>query len=83
MDHYDLEADPAVQLAATLERAQAEKKRVLLQVGGDWCGWCKKMTRYMGETESVRQRLTEHFLVQKVTMVKATHDFDFTKCLSR
>ena len=67
VDHYDLEADPSEQLQATLKRATAENKRVLLQVGGDWCGWCKLMTKYIAETESVNQLIAEHYLIQKVT----------------
>lgn len=67
VDHYDAEADPAEQLVETLKRAKAENKTVLLQVGGDWCGWCKLMTNYIAETEPVNQLMTEHYLIQKVT----------------
>lgn len=67
VDHYDLEADPAQQLEATLKRAQAEQRTVLLQVGGDWCGWCKLMTEYMHDNDAVRERLESGYLIQKVT----------------
>ena len=67
VDHYDLEADPAEQLAATLKRAQAENRTVLLQVGGDWCGWCKLMTQYIADTAPVNERLAAGYLIQKVT----------------
>ena len=65
--HYDDAADPAQQLKDTLGRAQAENKTVLLQVGGEWCGWCKRMTKYIADTESVHDLMTESFLIQKVT----------------
>jgi thiol:disulfide interchange protein len=67
VDHYDSEADPAEQLVATLKRAKAENKTVLLQVGGDWCGWCKLMTNFIAETDLVSGLMKEHFLIQKVT----------------
>ena len=67
VDHYDLEADPAEQLAATLKRAQAENRTVLLQVGGDWCGWCNLMTKYIEDTQPVHERLAANYLIQKVT----------------
>ena len=77
VDHYDLEADPAEDLKATLARAQAENKTVLLQVGGDWCGWCKLMTSYIDETESVKDRMASHYLIQKVTFDQQNKNEDF------
>lgn len=77
VDHYDLDADPAEQLKATLVRAQAERKRVILQVGGDWCGWCKKLTKYIEETESVNKLLAEHYLLQKVTFDQRNPNEEF------
>jgi len=47
VDHYDTARNPADDLAKTVTRAKAEKKRILIQVGGDWCGWCKLMSRYI------------------------------------
>src|SRR6476620_3489076 len=44
VDHYDSARNPADDLSATITRAQAEKKYILVQVGGDWCGWCKLMS---------------------------------------
>lgn len=38
---YGIDRDPAADLKATVERAQAGGKRILIQVGGEWCGWCK------------------------------------------
>ncbi len=77
VDHYDVEADPAEQLQATLKRATAEDKRVLLQVGGDWCGWCKLMTNYIAETESVNRLVAEHYLIQKVTYDQKNKNEEF------
>lgn len=67
VDHYDIEADPAKQLEATLKRAKAENKSVLVQVGGDWCGWCTLMTKYIDETPSVKSEIKKNYLIQKVT----------------
>jgi thiol:disulfide interchange protein len=49
-----------------VERAQEEGKRILLQVGGHWCGWCKLLDLYFNDTEPVFQKLTEGFLIVKV-----------------
>lgn len=65
--HYDKQQEPAKDLAATLERAKAENKRVLIQVGGEWCIWCKRMSEYMKQNESVHALLDESYLVMKLT----------------
>lgn len=64
---YDEAFDPAADLAKTVVRADRENKRIILQIGGDWCVWCSRLTNYMSADETVRQQLNKHFLVMKVT----------------
>lgn len=64
---YDEERDPAADLADTLRRANAENKRVLLQVGGNWCGWCIKISKYMETNQRVHELVDKNFVVMKVT----------------
>ena len=40
---YDEKADARADLKAALARAQKENKRVLVQWGANWCGWCIKL----------------------------------------
>jgi thiol-disulfide isomerase/thioredoxin len=40
---YDEAADANAQIAAALERAKKDNKRVLVQWGANWCGWCVKL----------------------------------------
>ncbi|MCR9294196.1 MAG: thioredoxin family protein [bacterium] len=77
VDHYDPQADPAQQLQSTLARARAEQKTVLLQVGGDWCGWCKLMSQFMHENEAVNRELHASYLIQKVTYDSANRNEEF------
>lgn len=37
---YDESADGATQIAEALAEAKKENKRVLIQWGANWCGWC-------------------------------------------
>jgi len=64
---YDENRDPTVDLADTIRRATAENKRILIQVGGEWCGWCHRISKYMETNEKVRPLIDEHFVVMKVT----------------
>lgn len=63
---YDPDADPAADLAAAIERARVEGKRILLEVGGEWCGWCHRLERFLHDDEDVRARLDAAFVVVKV-----------------
>ncbi|MFN3190293.1 MAG: thioredoxin family protein [Aureliella sp.] len=74
---YDLEADPAEQLKATLKRAEREKKTVLLQVGGDWCHWCKRMSQFFASNAKINELLNRGFLVQKVTFAEKNRNEAF------
>jgi thiol-disulfide isomerase/thioredoxin len=40
---YDGKAVPAEQLQQAYAQAKAEKKRVLVQFGGNWCGFCQAL----------------------------------------
>lgn len=67
VDHYDVARNAADDLAATVTRAQAEGKRILVQVGGDWCGWCHRMSEFMETNPAVRERIEQNYVVMKVT----------------
>ena len=40
---YDVEADGKALIAAAVKRAKLEGKHVLVEWGGNWCGWCHKL----------------------------------------
>ena len=63
---YDVDRDPAADLITTISKAKQGEKRILLQVGGDWCNWCGRLADFMRERESVRTLLNQHFLIMKV-----------------
>ncbi len=65
--HYNDDRNPADDLAMTVQRAKAEGKHVLVQVGGDWCGWCKRMSQFIETNKGVRQQVERNFVVMKVT----------------
>ncbi|WP_419190037.1 thioredoxin family protein [Stieleria marina] len=73
---YDESFDPTDDLAKTLVRAANENKRVILQIGGDWCGWCARITDYMSTNETIRSHIDNNFVVMKVTF-PGEHAKDF------
>ena len=63
---YDRKRDPNKDLEDTVAQATKEDKRILLFVGGDWCGWCKVFERVVRQHESVYRAMDEAFVVMKV-----------------
>jgi thioredoxin-related protein len=60
---YDTEADGNQQIAAALKKAKAGKKRVLLQFGANWCGWCHRLSKCFKENEDIAKALREGYVV--------------------
>lgn len=62
-DIYDPNANPREDIAAALEKAKAEGKRVLLQYGANWCGWCHLLHEHFAEVEAVKAVLDDNYIV--------------------
>src|SRR5262245_45435890 len=43
---FDPARDPAKDLDAALRIAHAANRRVIVEVGGDWCSWCHILDRF-------------------------------------
>jgi thioredoxin-related protein len=64
--HYDPRADPEKDLAAARAEAARLDKRILVKVGGEWCGWCHRMDKFIAGTASVKAKIEKGFVVLKV-----------------
>ncbi len=56
-DLYDETADAGQQVAAALESAARDERRVLIQWGADWCGWCHLLSGTFEKDAEVRRKL--------------------------
>ena len=63
---YDPARDPQADLQEAVSRAQVEGKRILLEVGGQWCGWCHRLDLFLKEHPAILQRLSRNYLLVKV-----------------
>jgi thiol:disulfide interchange protein len=61
---YDEQADARAQLDEALARARRENRRVLIQWGANWCGWCHLLHEHFQADRAVaRALLYEYDLV--------------------
>jgi thiol-disulfide isomerase/thioredoxin len=58
---YDESADGAKQIAGALAKAKRDHKRVLVQWGANWCGWCIKLHElYRSDKDIAHELLYEY-----------------------
>jgi thioredoxin-related protein len=58
---YDPEADAKALIAAAVIRAHLQHKHVLIEFGGNWCGWCWKLHDVFKSDETVHPIVYEEF----------------------
>jgi thioredoxin-related protein len=73
-DHYDPHANPYRDLERGITRASAENKRILIIVGGDWCGWCEVFDRHLASDADVRAAFERSFVILKVNVSSANQN---------
>jgi hypothetical protein len=54
---YDEQADAHQQIATALLHAKKENRRVLIQWGGNWCGWCHLLHELCASDEQLKNKL--------------------------
>lgn len=63
---YDASRDPQKDLEAGLAQAAASNKRVLLDVGGDWCSWCHLLDNYLATQKETGDAFAASFVIVKI-----------------
>jgi thiol:disulfide interchange protein len=70
-DIYDTNADARAQVNTALASARRDHSRVLVMIGGNWCGWCHKLHDLFRTDPEIAQLLrNEYQLVMVDTQAK-------------
>ncbi|MBX3297840.1 MAG: thioredoxin family protein [Acidobacteria bacterium] len=67
-ERFDPRRDPNADLAAAIRKAAAERKRIILDVGGEWCGWCVHMDKFFYQRPELDRIRLNNFVWVKVNM---------------
>jgi len=65
---WDPKRDPEKDLQLAMADAAKAHKRILLDVGGDWCSWCKILDKFLADHQDLHDLLNANFVVMKVNM---------------
>lgn len=71
---YDEQANAAQQIEVALAQAKKENKRVLLQFGANWCGWCHKLHELCKSDTAIAAALKDSYVVVLVDVNKKHND---------
>jgi thiol:disulfide interchange protein len=73
---YDPGADAHQQIERAVEKAGLENKHVLIQVGGNWCSWCRKLHAFIAEHESIDSLIHADYVLIRVNFSKENKNMD-------
>lgn len=74
---YDPARDPASDLEQGILQAQKENKRIMLELGGDWCIWCKYMDDFYASHADILQFRAENYVLVKINVSEENSNEDF------
>ncbi len=77
VDKYDPTRNAAADLDQTVRQANQSGKRILLEVGGNWCGWCRALEKFIHATPSVTDALRNNYIIMKVNMSEENRNQEF------
>ncbi len=63
---FDPTRDAAMDVAAAAALAKAQGKRVLVDVGGEWCAWCHILDRFITANRDVKTLVDANYVWVKV-----------------
>ena len=65
-EKFDPGRDAAADVQQAVALAQAQRKRVLVDVGGEWCVWCHIFDRFVAARPEVQKATQDHYVLVKV-----------------
>jgi len=77
--HYDPQRDALQDGIAAVKLASETNRRILVEVGGDWCTWCHRMDRFFDANPSVKLNLHQAFVLLKVNVSEENDNAEFLK----
>ena len=63
---YDPKRDPAVDIQDATGEAQRTNRRILLEVGGEWCSWCHTLDRFFDANTDLLALREKNFVTVKI-----------------
>ncbi len=76
-EKFDPVRIPADDLQTAIAAATKENKRIVLDVGGEWCSWCIHMDKFFAAHAELKKLCDENFVWIKVNMSEENENKEF------
>ena len=63
---YDPKRDAAADIHDAIKEAQRTRKRILLEVGGQWCSWCHTLDKFFDTHPELTEFRDKNFVTLKI-----------------
>lgn len=78
---YNPSADAVADLAKVQKQAAAENKHVLVQIGGNWCIWCKRFYKFTHDDATLKALIEKNYVVYHLNYSKENKNLPVLKTL--
>src|SRR5438132_12080316 len=65
-EKFDPARDPKIDLQKAVETAKKDGKRIIIDLGGEWCGWCVYMDKFFVQNPELAKIRDDNFVWVKV-----------------
>lgn len=62
-----------------IKLAKTTNRRILIEVGGDWCKWCHVLDRFLNKNEEIKKQLHQTFVLLKINVSDENDNHEFLK----
>lgn len=74
---FDPARDPSKDLEKAVEEAKVSNRRIILDVGGEWCIWCHRIDDFIEENKDIKNFIKDNFVVVKINFSKENENTEF------
>jgi thioredoxin-related protein len=74
---FDPTRNPFNDLKETVAVAKKNDKRIILDVGGEWCIWCHRIDAFINEDSEIKTLLEKNYIILKVNYSKENKNEKF------
>jgi len=74
---FDPLRDPAKDVKEAVEEAKKSNRRIILDVGGDWCIWCHRLDEFIEKNNNLKTFLNKNFIIVKINYSKENKNEEF------
>ncbi len=74
---FDPQRNAEQDLALAVKEASQKGKRIILDVGGEWCIWCHRIDEFIKADKDITKFLDDNYILMKVNYSKENKNEDF------